>query len=142
MTKSGHRWSFQDFRSAPNGEQGLNLIEVLIALGIMAAVAVVFLAGMSTSSRAVMVSREQISAESLAKSQMESIKQQDYRVDQLYAKLAPIPTGYDIQIAVQLLDPREDASGEDEGLQKITVTILRNGDTVFTLEGYKCQTAQ
>jgi type II secretory pathway pseudopilin PulG len=119
----------------------MTLVEVLIALGIMGAVAVVFLVAMSTSTKAVIVGHEQISAESLAKSQMESIKQENYRVDQQYTKISE-PPGYHIQIAVERLDPQQDYTGDDEGLQKITVTITHGQKTVFTLEGYKCNIGQ
>ena len=117
----------------------MTLIEVLVALGILAAVATTFLVSMSTSSKAVVVNQEQVSGESLAKSQMESIKQQDYRVDQQYVELdqGQIPTGYDIQIVVQCMNPRGDTTHNDDGLQRITVTITCGGKTVFTLEGYK-----
>jgi prepilin-type N-terminal cleavage/methylation domain-containing protein len=129
------------FGYAHNTERGMTLVEVLIAMGILAAVAVVFLVAMSTSSKAAMVGQEQISAESLAKSQMESIKQEDYRVDQQYTKL-PEPTGYHIQIVVARLDPQSLHTGVDEGLQKITVTITHGVKAVFTLEGYKCDIGQ
>jgi type II secretory pathway pseudopilin PulG len=119
----------------------MTLIEVLVALGILAAVATTFLVSMSTSSTAVVVTQEQVSGESLAKSQMESIKQQDYRVDQQYVELAldqkDIDAGYDIQIVVQCMNPRGDTTNNDDGLQRITVTITCGGKTVFTLEGYK-----
>jgi prepilin-type N-terminal cleavage/methylation domain-containing protein len=144
MIKSWHRWAFPGFRSALNGEQGLNLIEVLIALAILAAVAGVFLVATATSSKAVMVGQEQVSAEGLAKSQMESIQQQTYRADGLYAKLSQsqIPAGYDIQITVVRLDPQGLHTGADEGLQKITDNVTHGGKTVFTLEGYKCKIGQ
>jgi len=124
---------------AHNTERGMTLVEVLVALGILAAVATTFLVSMSTSSTAVIVNQEQVSGESLAKSQMESIKQQDYRVDQQYVELdqVQIPTGYDIQIVVQCMNPRGDTPNNDDGLQRITVTITCGGKTVFTLEGYK-----
>ncbi|MCJ7515740.1 MAG: prepilin-type N-terminal cleavage/methylation domain-containing protein [Dehalococcoidia bacterium] len=144
MSKRRRLLRFAGLRSALNSEQGLNLIEVLIALGILAAVATTFLLSMATSSKAVVVNQEQVSGESLAKSQMESIKQQDYRVDQQYVELdqVQIPTGYDIQIKVERLDPRHDASGDDEGLQKITIIVNSGDKEVFTLEGYKCLIGQ
>ena len=128
---------------APSSEQGLTLLEVLIALGIIAAIAVTFLLGMSTSSKAVVVSQENVTAESLAKSQMEAIKRWEYDAagvppDYLPAKLTDIPTGYDIDIDAERMDPLEDGADNDDGLQKITVTITRGGETVFILEGYKC----
>src|SRR4030042_1717738 len=66
------------FRPARNGEQGLTLIEILIAMVILAMVAGVFLLGISTSATAVMVSQERVAVDSLAKSQMEFIKNQGY----------------------------------------------------------------
>jgi type II secretory pathway pseudopilin PulG len=123
------------------GQLGLTLIEALIALAILAAVGGVFLVAMSTSSKAVMVGQEQVSGKSLAKSQMESIKQENYRVDQQYTKISE-PPGYDIEFAVERLDPRNDHTGNDQELQKITITITRGKKTVFTLEGYKCFTGQ
>jgi prepilin-type N-terminal cleavage/methylation domain-containing protein len=143
MIKSWHRWAFPGFRSALKGEQGMNLMEVLIALAILAAVAGVFLVATATSSKAVMVGQEQVSAEGLAKSQMESIQQQNYSVDGvLYTKLSQIPAGYDIQFTVVRLDPQRVHTGSEQGLQKITVTVTHGGKVVFTLEGYKCKTGQ
>jgi prepilin-type N-terminal cleavage/methylation domain-containing protein len=145
MIKSRHRWAFPGFRSALKGEQGLNLVEVLIALAILAAVAGVFLVATATSSKAVMVGQQQVSAEGLAKSQMESIQQQNYSVDGVsYTKLSQsqIPTGYDIQFTVVRLNPQKDLTGNDQGLQKITVTVTHGGNTIFTLQGYKCKTGQ
>jgi type II secretory pathway pseudopilin PulG len=119
----------------------MTLIETLVALAILAAVGGVFLVGMTTSSRALIVNKDNITAESLAKSQMEYIKRQDYRVAPLqYDKLEQdqIPSGYDIVITVTRLNPRGDVVGNDDGLQKITVTIKRNDKSLLTLEGYKC----
>jgi prepilin-type N-terminal cleavage/methylation domain-containing protein len=142
MKKSGPWATFAGHGCAHNAERGMTLIEVLVALGILAAVAGIFLAAISTSSKAVMVGQVQVSAEGLAKSQMESIQQQNYREDQLYDKLTQIPARYDTQIAVELLDPRQDQAGDDQGLQKIIVTVTHGGNTVFTLEGYKCRIGQ
>jgi type II secretory pathway pseudopilin PulG len=120
----------------------MTLIEVLVALGIIAAVAVVFLLGMSTSSKAVMVSQESVAADSLAKSQMENIKSCEYDYtnnspDYTAAKLTVLPTGYDIIITTARLNPKVDDPTNDDGLQEITVTVTHGVETVFTLVGYK-----
>lgn len=135
---------FPAFGPMRNGQQGLTLIEILVALGILAAVAVVFLVGMSTSSKAVMVSQESVAADSLAKSQMEYIKSQPYDHDlnhnpPQYLKLADedIPDGYDIIITPARLNPDNDATDDDDGLQQITVTVTRDGETVLEVSGYK-----
>jgi prepilin-type N-terminal cleavage/methylation domain-containing protein len=128
---------------ARNGERGLTLIEILVALGILAAVAVVFLLGMATSSKAVMTSQKRVAVDSLAKSQMENIKSWTYDddinnpPDYEAAKLTDIPDGYDIDIAAERLDPDEDGLLDDDGLQEITVIVTHDGETAFTLVGYK-----
>lgn len=120
----------------------MTLIEALVALAIFGATAVVFLMGLTTSSKAVMISQERVAAESLAKSQMEYIKSQDY--DEIndppqYANLADedIPDGYDVTSAASRLDPENDGTGDDDGLQEITVSVNHNGDTAHTVVDYK-----
>lgn len=120
----------------------MTLVETLVALAIFGLVAGVFLAGLYVSSKSVMVSQERVAAESLAKSQMESIKAQDYVVDATSYPKITIPQdlvdqGYDMVIAADCLDPDDDGFGDDDGLQEITVTVTRNGDGVFTLVDYK-----
>jgi len=144
MTKYRRWLSFPGLRSVRRGERGMTLIEVLIALSIIATVSTTFLVGMSTSSKYVIVNQEHVNAESLAKSQMEAIKRWEYDAAGIppnyeAAKLTDITTGYDINIAAERLeaDPDNDPS-EDDGLQQITVTITRGGRTILTLEGYKC----
>ncbi len=132
---------------ARNRQQGMTLIEVLIALGILAAVATVYLASMTTNSRAVIINQEQVTGENLAKAQMESIMRQPYDAvsPPEYAEIdaAQIPDGYDINaISVELMNPKGDAATNDDGLQKITITITRGEKTVFTLEGYKYFTGE
>lgn len=151
MPKSRQRITFTGFRSPLNGQRGLTLIETLVALGILAAVAVVYLASVSTSSRGVIINQEKVTGESLAKSQMESIRRQAYdgvHNPPVYATIT-IPQdaaskGYSIvtPITAQRMDPRGDGTANDDGLQKIIVTITHNGKTVFTLEGYKCFAGQ
>ena len=142
MNERRQQVAFPAFGPARNGERGLTLIEILVALGILAAVAVVFLLGMSTSSKAVMVSQERVTVDSLAKSQMESIKSWEYDYNNnppqyQSAELTDIPTGYDITITAARLNPKGDDPTNDDGLQEITVTVTRDGETVFTLVGYK-----
>jgi type II secretory pathway pseudopilin PulG len=111
----------------------MTLIEVLVALGILAAVAVVFLVGMATSSKAVMVSQEAVIADSLAKSQMEDTKARDYAPT--YPKITIpqdlVDQGYDVAIVAAPLHNLND------DIQKITVTVTYNEETAFTLVGYK-----
>jgi prepilin-type N-terminal cleavage/methylation domain-containing protein len=132
-------------------EQGLTLIEILVALGIVAAVAVIFLLGMSTSSRAVLVSQERITVESLAKAEMEYVKSSVYTSanvtwtyelpsdppswDPTHSIPASYPDGYTVQVDGSVV-PGHDY---DDGIQKITVTVNHEGEPSITIEGYKTQ---
>ena len=60
------------------GERGIGLIEVLIALVILGIIAIAFLGGLATTSKAVLVADIRTTAESLARSQMEDVKNQAY----------------------------------------------------------------
>jgi prepilin-type N-terminal cleavage/methylation domain-containing protein len=138
MNERRQQVAFPAFGPARNGERGMTLIEVLVALGILAAVAVVFLVGMSVSSKGVMVSQEAVAVDSLAKSQMENTKAQPYNIDAItYPKITVpqdlVDQGYDVAIvAASLHNP-------DDGIQKITVIVTYNGEQppAFTLVGYK-----
>jgi prepilin-type N-terminal cleavage/methylation domain-containing protein len=122
-----------------NSEHGMTLIEVLVALAILGAVAAVFLFGLMTSSKAVMISQNRVVAESLGKSQIEYTKSQDYdnvHNPPQYVKVGNIPAGYDIIITATRLDPNGDGTGNDDGLQEIAVTVNRNGETAYTVVNY------
>jgi len=152
MKKTGQWVTLEVLGSARNAERGLTLIEILVALGILAAVAVVFLLGMSTSSKAVMVSQEAVAVDSLAKSQMEFIKSQAYVKVAEYNPNDPakryelinidpdlVAQGYAIAISSpqDVISPPVPGS---ENIQSITVNVTRNGETAFELVGYKVNT--
>ncbi|MCK4722999.1 MAG: type II secretion system protein [Dehalococcoidia bacterium] len=130
MNRSRIRIGVLGLSSFRRNERGATLAETLVALAIFGIVAVVFLSGLTISSKAVMVNQERVAAESLAKSQMEYVRAQGY--DASYSEIT-IPDdldaqGYDVGIGVQDVHVDE--------LQKITVTIDRGGDILFTLVGY------
>ncbi len=60
------------------GESGVTLIETLVALAVLGLIAVVFLSGLATAARATLIADEQATAESLARSEIEYVKSQDY----------------------------------------------------------------
>ncbi len=121
-------------------QRGMTLIETLLAMSILSIIAGAFLTSMTTAAQTSFINHKRTTAESLARSQIEYIKRQDYRVDLLYEKLPPelIPSGYDIDITVERLNPRGDSISNDDGLQKIIITVTYHEDPVLTVEGYKC----
>ena len=117
-------------------ESGVSLIETLVALAIVGTIAVTFLGGVSTSSKAAFTVDERSTGESLARSQMEWVKKVDYVYGTTEYPPAQMPSGgyyskYSAIItAASIRVP-------DDGIQKITVTIKHSDKRVIKLEGYK-----
>ena len=59
-------------------ERGFTLIEVLIALGVLGIIAATFLTALAVSGNSVILTDEKATAESIARSQMEYIREQQY----------------------------------------------------------------
>ena len=146
MNKRRRQAAFPACGPDRNSERGLTLIEILVALGILAAVSVIFLLGMTTSSKAIMISQESVAAESLTKSELEYAKSVTY-LNAPWSYQLPssppawdpthsLPDGYDgysIQVNASCLT----GHNPDDGIQEITVTVTHDGETAFTLVGYK-----
>jgi prepilin-type N-terminal cleavage/methylation domain-containing protein len=146
------RLSSQLRKAFRGSSRGFTLIEVLIALALMGIIAIAFLSALTTSSAAFIVADERATSESLARSQMEYVKNQDYidysdpdRDPQDYDVLAVYPEGYAIEVVAEPIDPDtgepynegEGAFERDDGIQNITVTVSHNDKVIITMEGYK-----
>ena len=143
--------------------RGFTLIEVLIALALFAIIGIAFAGGLATASRAVLTADVRTRAESLARTQIESVKKQTYieatgpAWQVTYDRISGIPDGYSIcslnwttnqtancgstpspSVIAVAWDSTENQPASDEtGLQKITLVIRHDGQDVITLEGYK-----
>jgi type II secretory pathway pseudopilin PulG len=108
-------------------QSGATLIEVLVALGILASAIVILITGLSTGSFAVRSADTLTTAGNLAAVQLESVKAQTY--DAGGASYTPVaaPPGYTVSIATQVIAT---------GLQQITVTVVFNGGS-FKVSNYK-----
>jgi type II secretory pathway pseudopilin PulG len=119
-------------RRRRNGEEGVGLVETLIAVGILGLALTVLLAAVSTGSLAVSRTEERVAAENLARSQLEYTKSQGYLPPPAsYLTVTPSPGGYGVVV--------EAASIPDtnSGIEKITVTVSRDGKTLLVVEDYK-----
>ena len=118
------------------GESGTTLLETLVALAILGIISVAFLSGLTTTSRAAIISDRRVTAESLAQSQMETVKQAAYVYEATQYTPTQIPgdesyTGFSVAIVAGAIE------SPDDGVQKITVTITRSGEDIYILQGYK-----
>lgn len=117
-------------------ESGATLIETVVVLAVLGTIAVCFLSGLVTSSKATFTIDEQATAESLAQSQIELVKCASYSYNATGYALAPIPSNKDyINYSVNIT--AAPLNSPDDGIQKIIVTVTRSGERVITLESYK-----
>jgi type II secretory pathway pseudopilin PulG len=112
-------------------ERGLGLVESLAAVAILGATVVTFVIALSAGSIAVRESDQEAVAQSLVRSQLEYIKNYPYNpAATTYPKIAEAE-GYGISVEVS---PVPDT---DTSIQKVTVTISRDGEEILTVENYK-----
>ena len=135
--------------------KGVSAIEVIIALAILGVVAIAFLGGLFTALNATSIADERSVAQSLAGSQMEYVKNQDYNEaptggEATYAKidLSAYPN-YFIKGINRNGDAVDEIKGipwdtengqpstDDDHIQKITVVVKHNDKELLTLEDYK-----
>ena len=127
---------FSIFKVFIRRESGVTLLETVVALAILGTIGVTFLGGLVTTSKASFSVDERTTAQSLAQSQMEWAQSANYTDNATQYSPAPLPTGtdylnYSVNITAEPLHPG------DDGIQKITVTVNRSDEQVFTLESYK-----
>ncbi|MFC2025268.1 type II secretion system protein [Chloroflexota bacterium] len=124
------------FQAFTSRESGATLIETVVVLAILGTIAVCFLSGSVTSSKAAFTMDERATAESLARSQIELVKSASYSYNATGYSLVPIPSSKDyINYSVNITTAP--LNSPDDGIQKITVTVTRSGERVITLESYK-----
>ena len=119
-----------------NSEKGFLFIETVVALALLGIIAVAFLSGLATSSKATIIANDEVTAASLAQAQIEWVKKAEYIYDTTGYSAAPIPsgqdyTGYSVQIDSAPLN------SPDDGIQKITVTVKYWGEDALQLDVYK-----
>jgi prepilin-type N-terminal cleavage/methylation domain-containing protein len=123
------------------GSRGFTLIEVTIAIALLGIIAVTILTALSTASVALIIADRRATAESLARSQMEYVKNQAYQEGGYinyhvpghgkYGEIEGYTANYDVDTTVEPIDPNtyvpyhEDGGVfvADDGIQKITVIV-------------------
>jgi hypothetical protein len=115
-------------------ENGISLLEEIIAVALIVMTVTVFLSGLSVGGSGVSTVHKRVSAENLARSGLEHIKDAAYATgENAYEDViagVPIPVpGYSLTVGSLVLDTN---------LQLITVTVLSSDAQVaFVMEEYK-----
>jgi len=114
-------------------QKGFSLVEVLIALALLGIIGAAFIGGLATASRSIYIADERATAENLARSQMEYVKEQPYLVGGAYdiIDLSAYPASYSVSVTSNPL------AGVPGGIQEITVTVSHHGSVKITLVDYK-----
>lgn len=124
-------------------QKGLGLVDSMVAIAIMGVAIAAFLVALSTGTMAVSQVEEEVVAQSLARSQLEYVKSYPYdseaatypyvyTYDETYnPNPITLPEGYTIAVVVS------STPDTDTDIQKITVSISRDGDDILIVEDYK-----
>lgn len=142
------RWKLRRAVSVNPGQRGVALLEILVGLAILGVIGVAYISGMTDTFKAIGISQERVAAESLAKSQIEYLKVQDYILVDDYDPAHPatsyelitVPAdlaaaGYSVNTTV----PAEVISEMEGGfeLQSINVTVRRNNERKLQITTYR-----
>jgi type II secretory pathway pseudopilin PulG len=142
--KTIRKW-FRRIKVWAQDEAGIGLVESLAAVAILGIAGTGFVLALSTGAIAVREGDQEATTQSLARAQLEYVKNYPYnpeataypRVDIYDETYNPnpitLPEGYNISVVVS---PIPQADG-DTNIQKITVTISREGVELLTVEDYK-----
>ena len=111
---------------------GFTMVEIVVSIVVLSVASVALAGALSTGYLGYRSLEKDMTALNLATAQMEYTKgpDTDYKVSGCYGTISP-PEGYGITACV------ETAGRDDETLQKIKVTVSRNGAPVRTLADYK-----
>lgn len=113
------------------GEQGVSLVEAAVTVVLLGGAVLAMILSISGGALAVQVNDEQVTAQALARTQMEYIKEYPYDPDATTYPTITAPADYDITVTVGAVPDTTDT------IQKITVDIARNEITLLTVENYK-----
>jgi type II secretory pathway pseudopilin PulG len=142
---------------ARDDSRGQLLIEVLIALALLGIISTVFIGAMYTALHSARIADERSIALTLAKSEIEYVKQQvystnewGYSVDSSTSTVVgsapdfPLPpplsgadfVGYSVLVTGTNVDLDSDGT-DDAGIREITATVLHHGAQVLTLQNFE-----
>jgi type II secretory pathway pseudopilin PulG len=113
------------------GQNGIGLVETLVAVAILGTSVVAFAIALSAGSIAVGEHDGQAITQGLAQSQLEYTKSYAYSTGATTYPLLAAPEGYSISVGISAV-PDTDAD-----IQKITVTVNRGDEEIIKVEDYK-----
>jgi Tfp pilus assembly protein PilV len=112
-------------------QKGLGLAETLVAVAILGTAVVAFIAALASGAIAVGAQDEETVIQRLARSQLEYTKSYTYIPGAKSYPSITVPENYALVVAVSAVP------GTDANMQKITVTVSRDGQALLNVSDYK-----
>jgi type II secretory pathway pseudopilin PulG len=114
-----------------NSQKGISLVETLIAVAILGTSVVAFIVALSVGSLAANEQNKDTVAQGLAQTQMEYTKNYTYAPGATTYPVLTVPATYNVSVGVSAV------SGTTTNIQKITVTVLKDGVNLLIVSDYK-----
>ncbi len=129
-------------RRVHDDQHGQTLAGEVVALAILGFAVAIILGTITTATAGVKVKNDRVTGANAVRSQSELIVDASYSPDPTaipYPSNPPV-SGYSVDIVVEYWDAATETfitTVQDDGLQRITVTVSRDGDVFFEIESYK-----
>ncbi|MFO7943965.1 MAG: hypothetical protein R6U51_06665 [Anaerolineales bacterium] len=127
-------------------ESGFTLVEELVTIAIIGLGIIILVTMITTGAIGVRKVDDLVTAESLARSQSELIKNAPYELDPTsspYPTVSPVPE-YSVSVTIEYWDWDPSAGSgtftptwNNDGMQKIIVSVSSDGDTLKQISTYK-----
>ena len=114
-------------------QRGSSLIEVLVAVAIIGSGAVALLQGLATGSTATSIINEKVTARNIARSQLESVRNEAYLFPPASYPAVSVPPDWSVSADAVVL-PDADAGNN---IEQVKVVVMRNGNQVLEIWDYK-----
>lgn len=127
-------------------EAGFTLVEELVAVAVVGLGLVILVSMITTGAVGARKVNDLVVAESLARSQIELIKDAAYQANPGTSPYPAVsaPAEFSVNVSYQYWDSSANGGSggfitahHNEGLQKITVTVSSDGETLHTTSSYK-----
>ena len=112
-------------------ESGISLVESLVAIAILGGGVLTMILAMSGGALAVNENDQEVVAQSLARTELEYIKNYTYDSGATTYPAVSTPAGYGISVGVSAVP------GGNANIQKVTANITRDGEVIMTVVDYK-----
>ncbi|MFQ6121813.1 MAG: prepilin-type N-terminal cleavage/methylation domain-containing protein [Dehalococcoidales bacterium] len=136
------RWLLKERFKIFRQQTGFTLVEVLVAIGILSAIAVGLLSALQTNAKSTRNLDERVEAANLATAYMETIKELPYAATYpSVGDYVTVPFQYEVVVETECSSDGTNfgpcTGSDNETLQKITVNVSREGRPVFSLCTYR-----